>query len=195
MSLVGKDAAVLVKDSESVGNLIRVTLELVVDRRCGAFQEYRKLHRMQRKILLRLSQHYLRNEMIEIDKIEKVYLLGIGGIGMSALARYFRFLGKQVEGYDKTPSSLTLELEREGIIIHFNGDLNKVPVLAEKSSTLVIYTPAVQESFTEFQYFRNNGFQILKDHRSWVLLHPVRGVLRLPGHMVKPSNYDDCPPS
>jgi UDP-N-acetylmuramate--alanine ligase len=122
---------------------------------------------MQQQILLELYHHYLKIEMIHIDKIEKVYLLGIGGIGMSALARYFRFLGKQVEGYDKTPSSLTFDLVREGIIIHFNGDLDKVPILAEKTSTLVIYTPAIQESFTELQYFRNNDFQILK--RSQVL--------------------------
>ena len=94
---------------------------------------------------MKLSQLYLKNEMIEIDKIEKVYLNGIGGIGMSALARYFRFIGKKVEGYDKTPSPLTLELEIEGVAIHYEEDLLKVPVLAEKETTLIIYTPAIQE--------------------------------------------------
>jgi UDP-N-acetylmuramate--alanine ligase len=140
--------------------------------------------------------------MIEIDKIVKVYLLGIGGIGMSALARYFRFLGKQVEGYDKTPSSLTFELEREGIIIHFKEDINKLPTLAEKQSTLVIYTPAVQESFTEFQYFRNNGFQIFK--RSQVLgiitsgkrciaiagTHGKTSVTTMTAHLLRQSSLD-----
>ena len=70
--------------------------------------------------------------MIEIEKIKRVYLLGIGGIGMSALARYFNFIGKKVDGYDKTPSSLILDLEKEGIAIHYTDDLQQVPGLAEK---------------------------------------------------------------
>lgn len=148
-----------------------------------------------------LSQVYLK-KMIEIDKIEKVYLLGIGGIGMSALARYFRFLGKKVEGYDKTASSLTEDLKSEGILIHFNADLNKVPLLAEKSSTLVIYTPAVEESFTELQYLRTNNFQVLK--RSQVLgiitsgkrciaiagTHGKTTVTTITAHLLKQSAID-----
>src|SRR5665648_1100505 len=78
--------------------------------------------------------------MVEIEKIDRVYLLGIGGIGMSALARYFQFIGKKVEGYDKTASPLTLDLEKEGILVHYNEDLQKVPTLAEKDKTVVIYT-------------------------------------------------------
>lgn len=157
---------------------------------------------MRLKILLRLSQRYLNNKMIEIDKIEKVYLLGTGGIGMSALARYFRFLGKKVEGYDKTPSSLTLELENEGIVIHFNEDLQKVPTLAEREFTLVIYTPAIQETFPELQYFRNNNFQIYK--RSQVLgiltsgkkciaiagTHGKTSVTTMTAHLLKQSSLD-----
>jgi UDP-N-acetylmuramate--alanine ligase len=140
--------------------------------------------------------------MIETDKIEKVYLLGTGGIGMSALARYFRFLGKKVEGYDKTPSPLTNELEKEGIVIHFNEDLQKVPGLNEKASTLVIYTPAIPESFPELQYFRNNDFLIYK--RSQILgiltsdkrciaiagTHGKTSVTTMTAHLLKQSSLD-----
>ena len=81
--------------------------------------------------------------MVETEKIKYVYLLGIGGIGMSALARYFSFAGKQVSGYDKTPSPLTDELIAEGIPVHFNKDLTISPKLDERQDTLVIFTPAV----------------------------------------------------
>ena len=121
---------------------------------------------------------------------------------MSALARYFRFLGKLVEGYDKTPSPLTLELEKEGIIIHFNEDLQRVAIVTEKDSTLVIYTPAVPESFPELQYFRNNKFPIYK--RSQVLgiltsgkrciaiagTHGKTSVTTMTAHLLKQSSVD-----
>ncbi len=140
--------------------------------------------------------------MIGIEKIEKVYLLGIGGIGMSALARYFRFLGKRVEGYDRTQSSLTDNLSSEGIIIHFNADLTQVPSPAENSSVLVIYTPAIEESFPELQYFRNHNFHILK--RSQVLgmiasgkrciavagTHGKTSVTTITAHLMKQSSID-----
>ncbi len=105
--------------------------------------------------------------MIETENIKKVYLLGIGGIGMSALARFFSFTGKVVEGYDKTPSSLTKDLENEGIPVHYEADLNRIPAVAEKESTLVIFTPAVPESFPEMEYLRRNNFHIYK--RSQIL--------------------------
>jgi UDP-N-acetylmuramate--alanine ligase len=147
------------------------------------------------------SQVYLK-KMIEIDKIKKVYLLGIGGIGMSALARYFRFLGKKVEGYDRTQTPLTRDLGREGILIHFNTDLSKIPVVAEKPSTLVIYTPAIEESFPELQYFRSNNFIVLK--RSQVLgiitsdkrciavagTHGKTSVTTMVAHLLKQSAVD-----
>ena len=105
--------------------------------------------------------------MIEIENIEKVYLLGVGGIGMSALARYFHFIGKQVSGYDRIVSSLTLDLENEGMPVHYNEDLNQVPKISEINKTLIIYTPAVPSDFPELCYFRENGFAIYK--RSQVL--------------------------
>jgi UDP-N-acetylmuramate--alanine ligase len=105
--------------------------------------------------------------MVETDKIDQVYLLGIGGIGMSALARYFHFAGKQVSGYDKTPSPLTDELVAEGIPVHFRDDLSLVPSLSEKESTMIIFTPAVPEHFAELAWLRQHNFTILK--RSEVL--------------------------
>ena len=140
--------------------------------------------------------------MIEIEKIERVYLLGIGGIGMSALARYFHFIGKVVDGYDKTPSTLTLDLEKEGIAVHYTGDLQKVPGITEGDSTVVIYTPAVPKDFSEFVYFRDNGFEVYK--RSAVLglltegkrciaiagTHGKTSVTTMTAHLLKQSHVD-----
>jgi UDP-N-acetylmuramate--alanine ligase len=106
-------------------------------------------------------------KMAELDNIKKIYLLGIGGIGMSALARYFKFGGQAVSGYDKTPSPLTDELIAEGIPVHFDEKQELMPSLSDRDSTLVIYTPAVPESFGELAWLRANSFNIVK--RSQVL--------------------------
>lgn len=111
--------------------------------------------------------------MAELDNIKRIYLLGIGGIGMSALARYFRFAGQVVSGYDKTPSPLTDELIAEGIPVHFSEDRQLMPSLADREDTLVIYTPAVPESFGEMTWLRENNFNIVK--RSQVLGYLSRG--------------------
>ncbi|HLV24657.1 MAG TPA: UDP-N-acetylmuramate--L-alanine ligase [Moheibacter sp.] len=95
------------------------------------------------------------------------YFIGAGGIGMSALARYFKSLEKIVIGYDKTPTDLTRELEREGVDLHFEDHLDKIAPYLTPQNTLVVYTPAVPKELTEFQYFLQNGFDILK--RSEVL--------------------------
>lgn len=105
--------------------------------------------------------------MVEPENIKQVYLLGIGGIGMSALARYFSFAGKKVSGYDKTPSPLTDELIAEGIPVHFEDAHDLAPQPADRDTTLVIFTPAVPESFGEMVWLRANGFTLLK--RSEVL--------------------------
>lgn len=140
--------------------------------------------------------------MIEIDKIERVYLLGIGGIGMSALARYFHFIGKRVDGYDKTVSALTNDLENEGISVHYIDDLQKVPSLSEKNTTVVIYTPAVPNDFPEFCYFRDNGFQLYKRSQILGLLtagkrciaiagtHGKTSVTTMTAHLLKQSHVD-----
>ncbi|MBQ4916077.1 UDP-N-acetylmuramate--L-alanine ligase [Maribacter sp. MMG018] len=105
---------------------------------------------------------------MEIRDIHKVYFIGIGGIGMSALARYFKFIGKEVAGYDKTRTPLTNELSDVGIKIHYEDDLSMVPNgFLDKNNTLVVYTPAVPTSHGEYQYCLQNGFEIKK--RSEVL--------------------------
>lgn len=105
---------------------------------------------------------------MEIKDIHNVYFIGIGGIGMSALARYFKYIGKKVAGYDKTKTPLTNELFDTGIEIHYVDDLSLVPNgFLDKNNTLVVYTPAVPTSHSEYQYFLQNGFSIKK--RSEVL--------------------------
>lgn len=91
-----------------------------------------------------------------------VYFIGVGGIGMSALARWFNAGKYTVIGYDKTPSELTTKLESEGISIHFEDDTNQIPSNSSKENTLVIYTPAVPPEHKELTYFKNNGFDIKK---------------------------------
>jgi UDP-N-acetylmuramate--alanine ligase len=101
--------------------------------------------------------------MMEFKAIKKVYFIGIGGIGMSALARYFKFHGKEVSGYDKTATPLTRQLENEGIPVHYEEDPNRVPADAD----LVVYTPAVPAGHKELAYYRQHGHTLMK--RSEVL--------------------------
>jgi UDP-N-acetylmuramate--alanine ligase len=98
-----------------------------------------------------------------------VYFLGIGGIGMSALARWFMHLGKEVYGYDKTPTPLTRKLEAEGAGIHYDDDVATIPkiVLESSEQVLIVLTPAIPSTHKEFNYLKDNGFPILK--RSEVL--------------------------
>ena len=96
--------------------------------------------------------------------MKNVYLIGIGGIGMSALARYYKHAGSNVAGYDKTPSKLTLELESEEIAIHYedNTDLIPQPFIDEVENTLVIYTPAVPADMSELKYFGSRPYMMVK---------------------------------
>ena len=87
-----------------------------------------------------------------------VYLIGIGGIGMSALARFFRLQGKEVSGYDRNPSPLTRQLEAEGIPVHYTDDPAYIPC----DTGLVIYTPAIPEDNMELRYCRDAGLRIRK---------------------------------
>ena len=95
--------------------------------------------------------------------MKSVYFVGAGGIGMSAIARYFLRQGMTVAGYDKTPSKLTEALEKEGMLIHYDEDVDKIPQeCRDPEQTLVIYTPAIPAEHKELQYFRNGGFEIQK---------------------------------
>lgn len=100
---------------------------------------------------------------MELKDIKSVYFVGAGGIGMSAIARYFLHIGVVVAGYDKTPSALTKELEKEGMDIHYEENLALIPAACkDASSTLVIYTPAIPQEHQELVYFHENGFTIEK---------------------------------
>ena len=103
------------------------------------------------------------NAKVNIQEIlgspsRSVYFIGIGGIGMSALARYFLSKGVQVSGYDKTETALTKELTAEGMSIHYNEDVNVIP----KEVALVVYTPAVPKEHAELLYYQNNGYKVVK---------------------------------
>ena len=100
---------------------------------------------------------------MNIKDIKSVYFVGAGGIGMSALARYFIHKGLVVAGYDKTPSDLTCRLEKEGMLLHYEENIDEIPhACKQKQSCLVVYTPAIPEEHQEMQYFRQNGFEIQK---------------------------------
>lgn len=96
--------------------------------------------------------------MKELNDIQKVYFIGIGGIGMSALARYFKSLGKNVSGYDKTETALTQQLVAEGIPIHFTDDIS----LAPKDADIVVYTPAIPKDHSELIYYKEHNYELLK---------------------------------
>ena len=100
-----------------------------------------------------------------------VYLIGIGGIGMSAIARYWKSRGLHVSGYDRTPSQLTDQLQAEGIDVHFEDDPSRIP--QDKEGTLVVYTPAVPADLGEMTYIRDNGYRMVK--RSRILGEITRG--------------------
>ena len=100
---------------------------------------------------------------MNIRDIKAVYFVGAGGIGMSAIARYFISRGLVVGGYDKTPSVLTRQLEKEGMLIHYEEDVDDIPhACKDAKSCLVIYTPAIPADHKELQYFRQHGFEIQK---------------------------------
>ncbi|MBN1926701.1 MAG: UDP-N-acetylmuramate--L-alanine ligase [Prolixibacteraceae bacterium] len=100
--------------------------------------------------------------MIDFNNIQNIYFLGVGGIGMSALARYASFQGKTVAGYDLTETQLTRQLESEGITIHYKEDINQLPGHFTRDNTLVVRTPAVPASHSELRYFAGKGYQIIK---------------------------------
>jgi UDP-N-acetylmuramate--alanine ligase len=108
-------------------------------------------------------------KQLNLKQISNVYFLGIGGIGMSALARWFKANGCFVAGYDRTPTSLTGQLQDEGILIHFEDELEQIPQVFLQSSpeNLIIYTPAIPKDHKEYNYFKNHHFDLKK--RSQVL--------------------------
>ena len=103
---------------------------------------------------------------MNISNYNSIFFIGIGGIGMSALARYFKSRGKLVAGYDRTPSDITKALENEGIAVHFVDSVGQIDRDYKNiESTLVVYTPAIPEDCEELEYFQKNGFDVLKRAR------------------------------
>ncbi|WP_217601867.1 UDP-N-acetylmuramate--L-alanine ligase [Chitinophaga sp. GbtcB8] len=105
---------------------------------------------------------------MDLNNIQRVYFIGIGGIGMSAIARFFNENGVQVGGYDRTETALTKQLAEEGMQIHYTDDVN----LLDKQATLVVYTPAIPVIHSELQWYRENNFEVVK--RSDVLQEITR---------------------
>ncbi len=100
---------------------------------------------------------------MDFKDIKAVYFIGAGGIGMSAIARYFLYKGLDVAGYDRTPSNLTRELEKEGMPIHYEENIDAIPqTFRNPRTTLVVFTPAVSADHKELAFFRENGFNIEK---------------------------------
>lgn len=104
--------------------------------------------------------------MNPLTNCKNIYFIGIGGIGMSALARYFNTQGVVVSGYDKMPTLLTDALIEEGIEIHFEDDLNKI----DKAAAVIVYTPAIPSEHGELNYYRDNGYLVVKrsDVLQWI---------------------------
>jgi UDP-N-acetylmuramate--alanine ligase len=134
----------------------------------------------------------------ELRKIKSVYFIGIGGIGMSAIARFFDSIGVKVSGYDKTETVLTKEMQKSGIDVHYEENVELIP----KNVDLVIYTPAVPNDHEELVYYRQNGFKVVK--RSDVLqmitsssfnicvagTHGKTTITTMIAHLLRDSEYD-----
>ena len=125
------------------------------------------------------------------------YCIGIGGIGMSALARYFHSLGKRVSGYDRTPTPLTKELEKSGIAIHYEDNV----ALAPKDADVIVYTPAIPASHTELIYYREHDYKVVKrsDILQWITessfniciggTHGKTTITAMTAHLLRDTGY------
>ncbi len=185
MALVNKDAAMIVKDIEAEEKLMGVVKELIADDKKRSTLE---------ENILRLAKpdagREIADECLKLCKgfkkespagktakasankePENVYFIGIGGIGMSALARYYKSRGCNVSGYDRTPSNLTHALEAEGIEVHYEDDPSQIP--ADKDNTLVIFTPAIPADMAELVQVNRLGYKVIK--RSRALGHIAEG--------------------
>lgn len=135
--------------------------------------------------------------MVKLNDIQKIYFIGIGGIGMSALARYFKARGAAVSGYDKTSTPLTRELEEQGIAIHYEERVD----LAPKEVDAVVYTPAIPAAHAELVYYRDNGYTVVKrsDVLQWITegsfnicvggTHGKTTVTSMIAHLLRHSGY------
>ena len=135
---------------------------------------------------------------MKISEIKSVYFIGIGGIGMSAIARYFNLRGAKVSGYDKTETPLTQALQAEGIDIHFDENVNAIP----KNVDVVVYTPAIPSAHLELVYYQQNNFTVIKrsDMLQWITdqskviavagTHGKTTTSSMIAHLLKHSGFD-----
>lgn len=135
--------------------------------------------------------------MSTLNNIQKIYFIGIGGIGMSALARYFKAKGADVSGYDKTSTPLTRELEASGIAIHYEERVD----LAPKDADAIVYTPAIPAQHAELVYYRENDYTVVKrsDVLQWITegsfnicvggTHGKTTVTSMTAHLLRHSGY------
>jgi UDP-N-acetylmuramate--alanine ligase len=132
-----------------------------------------------------------------INTIKTIYFIGIGGIGMSAIARYFYAKGKKVSGYDRAPSDLTRTLEQSGIPVHYQEDTDRIP----KDADLVVYTPAIPEDHRELMFYRQHEYQLIKrsEMLGWITsqsfniciagTHGKTTTTTMTAHLLKDSGY------
>lgn len=167
MNLVNKGAARIVKDADAPQTLMAEAIALVQDH--GAIAAIEKNITplgIQNADLRIVREIYglLGKDMGKIKNAGKnAYFIGIGGIGMSAIARYYNAKGYKVSGYDKTPSELTAQLEAEGIAVHYEDNTDFIP--ADIENTTVIYTPAIPKDMQELVYVFSHGYKVLKRSR------------------------------
>jgi UDP-N-acetylmuramate--alanine ligase len=186
-ALVNKKAAIMVRDDEANEKLFPTLLALLNDET--------RIRELERNIAA-LAKPNAANDIAGIIgefigerlKVNEeppvaVYFIGIGGIGMSALARYYKLDGVQVAGYDRTPSPLTAELEREGIAIHYDDDVSLIPpaFTAAPERVLVIYTPAVPAGHSELNYFKNNRYTLVKRSQALGYIAATKTTLAVAG--------------
>lgn len=125
--------------------------------------------------------------------MKNVYFIGIGGIGMSALARYYNNLGYFTAGYDRSESALTSQLENEGIEIHYQDSVSLIPpsIINNKKNTLVVYTPAIPSDSKELNWFRANKFEMIKRSSALGHIASTKNTLAIAGTQEKPQ-YLPC---
>lgn len=130
---------------------------------------------------------------MKIDDIKNIYFVGAGGIGMSAVARYFLHCGMNVAGYDRTETELTRKLAEEGMSLHYTDDLSLIPEnFKDKTQTLVVYTPAIPETHCELSFFRREGFEIMKRAQVLGLLTKSNKALCVAGTHGKTTTTSMC---
>ena len=168
MALVNKGAARIVKDSEAGERLMPEAVALVHD--SAALEE---IGRNAASLAIYDSADRIVREIYSIlgEKKKEVYFIGIGGIGMSAIARYYKSKGFKVSGYDRTPSELTAELIKEGIDVHYEDRVDLIP---SSRDTLIVYTPAIPAELEELKYVLCGGYRVVK--RSRILGEISRGM-------------------